>query len=69
MSNELVAILSGIGFFIVICGGVIGLVTWIEKSSDGDMGWSEKEAEKLQRQASKEFKHRQRLNVGGFWKF
>lgn len=67
MSNELAAILSGLFVFIVLCGGVICLVKWLEKSSDGDMGWSEKEAEKLQRKASKEFKQRHRLHTVKFW--
>lgn len=67
MSNEIAAILYGLFVFVVICGSVIGFVAWLEKSSNDDMGWSEKEGKKLQAKAEKEVKRRPRLSVVRFW--
>lgn len=69
MSNEVQAILYGLGLFVLIGGGVIGLCCWLDRSADGDMGWSDKQAERIAKKATKEFKQRQRLRVVRFWNF
>lgn len=69
MSNELQAIFYGLTVFVLLCGGIAGLCLWLDRSADDDLGWSGKQAEKLQRQANKEFKQRQRLRVVRFWNF